>query len=56
MMDDGGQIIEKLLSGNIEDENKNLAEAGFSRLYQETTALGKEEVISKYENKDKCSS
>jgi len=52
MMDDGGQIIEKLLSGNIEDENKNLAEAGFSRLYQETTALGKEEVISKYENKD----
>lgn len=51
LMDDGGQLIEKLLSGNIEDENKSLAEAGFSRLYQETTAMGKEEVLAKYETK-----
>ncbi|SEI21785.1 Helicase conserved C-terminal domain-containing protein [Pseudomonas asplenii] len=48
VMNDGGKIIEELLSGADVDENRNLAEAGFSRLYQETRNLGEEEVILKY--------
>lgn len=52
LMDDGGKLIEQLISGEIEDENKTFAEAGFSRLYQETKALGEDEVLSKYETKE----
>ncbi len=52
IMDDGGKVIEELISGNIDSEYKSLAEAGFSRLYQETMVKGEEEVLLKYETKD----
>ncbi|BAV75702.1 ATP-dependent DNA helicase [Pseudomonas chlororaphis subsp. aurantiaca] len=52
LMDDGGKIIEKLISGDIDDEHRSLAEAGFSRLYQETKSQGEEEVLLKYETKE----
>lgn len=48
-MDDGGALIESLLSGKIEESQKALAEAGFSRLYQETKSHGEGEVLKKYE-------
>ncbi|WP_201770024.1 helicase-related protein, partial [Pseudomonas piscis] len=52
LMDDGGKIIEELISGKIGEEHKNLAEAGFSRLYQEVKTLGEEEVLLKYGTKE----
>jgi replicative superfamily II helicase len=52
LMDDGGKIIDELISGKIADEYRGLAEAGFSRLYQETTSMGEEEVILKYKTKE----
>lgn len=52
LMDDGGVLIDKLLSNEVGEDEKSLAEAGFSRLYQETKALGEDEVLSKYETKD----
>lgn len=55
LMTDGGKIIGELFSGSIDDENRGLAEAGFSRLYQETKNLGEEQVLLKYETKDNSS-
>lgn len=52
LMDDGGKIIEELISGKIGEEHKNLAEAGFSRLYQEVKTLEEEEVLLKYGTKE----
>ncbi|WP_082033730.1 DEAD/DEAH box helicase [Pseudomonas sp. PI1] len=52
LMDDGGTLINQLISGEIEEDNKSVAEAGFSRLYQETKALGEGEILFKYETKD----
>ncbi|WP_312374463.1 DEAD/DEAH box helicase [Pseudomonas oryzihabitans] len=52
IMSDGGLLIKELTSGIISDDEKGLAEAGFSRLYQETQALGEKEVISKYETRE----
>ncbi len=52
LMDDGGELITQLLSGFIDSDDKSFAEAGLSRLYQETKALGEEEVLSKYETRD----
>lgn len=52
LMDDGGELINKLVSGEIGEDSKNLAEAGFSRLYQETRTLGEEEIILKYKTED----
>jgi replicative superfamily II helicase len=52
IMDDGGKIIEELLTGNLDEKNRSLAEAGFSRLYQETKIQGEEEVLSRYETKE----
>lgn len=52
LMDDGGEIIDKLLTGEIDDDLRSLAEAGFSRLYQETKSLGEEKILSKYETRE----
>lgn len=52
LMDDGGALIDQLISGEIEDDQKSFAEAGFSRLYQEAKALGDDEVIFRYKTKD----
>lgn len=52
LMSDGGKIIDELFSGSIDDENRSLAEAGFSRLYQETKSLGEEKVRLKYEGEE----
>lgn len=52
LMDDGGKIIEQLLSGGVSEEFKSLAEAGFSRLYQEIQSEGEEKVVLKYETKE----
>lgn len=52
LMDDGGLLIEQLLSGEIDENNKTFAEAGFSRLFQESRSLGEDEVLLKYETKD----
>lgn len=52
IMDDGGKLIEELINGNIKEDHRGLAEAGFSRLYQETSAQGEEQVILKYQTKE----
>ncbi|SEJ79061.1 Helicase conserved C-terminal domain-containing protein [Pseudomonas linyingensis] len=52
LMDDGGSLIFDLIKGNVSIEDKDLAEAGFSRLYQETVTLGDGQVLSRYETKE----
>lgn len=49
LMDDGGSIIQCLMSGEIEADKKDLAEAGFSRLYREMMEVEESEVIKKYQ-------
>lgn len=52
LMGDGGLLINQLISGSIDEDSKSFAEAGFSRLYQETKNLGESEVKTKYETKE----
>ncbi len=52
LMEDGGSIIEDLVLGDVDEEFRGLAEAGFSRLYQEIKNLGEDAVLSKYETKE----
>lgn len=52
LMEDGGKIIEELLSGGVDDEFRALAEAGFSRLYKEIESQGEDEVLLKYKTKE----
>jgi superfamily II DNA/RNA helicase len=49
LMDDGGSIIQSLMSGEIEADKKDFAEAGFSRLYREIIENDESEVIKKYQ-------
>jgi len=48
-MDDGGSIIHSLMSGEIEADKKDFAEAGFSRLYREVIENEESEIITKYQ-------
>jgi len=49
LMDDGGSIIQRLMSGEIDADKKDFAEAGFSRLYREIIENEESEVIKKYQ-------
>lgn len=49
LMDDGGSIIHSLISGEIEADKKDFAEAGFSRLYREVIENDEGEILRKYQ-------
>ncbi len=50
VMEDGGTLIQSLMSGVIESENdKELAEAGLGRLYHESIEFGVDELRKRYE-------
>ncbi|MBS6082652.1 MAG: hypothetical protein A2W79_17140 [Pseudomonadales bacterium RIFCSPLOWO2_12_60_38] len=49
LMDDGGSIIHSLMTGEIDADKKDFAEAGFSRLYREVIENEESEIIKKYQ-------
>jgi len=53
IMDDGGTIIQELINRSLTDEkDKEVAEAGFSKLFHESMASNDEQLIDKYSTSD----